>query len=289
MRYLLSMLLLLSLSISAIAQKTHEFHLNESYSITTGGVIHLESNDADVTITGSDRNDVYVKVDYRLEVRGMTFGDNDKFRMEVRESSDGLRIREVSGATNIRGIVGSIKEDYKIRLEVPYHAQLDIEGDDDDYNISGIDGDIKLSAEDGDIRIQNSKSKKTQIFVDDADINIYDGQGKLRLRGEDCDIKIKNGDYSAIDLDVDDSNVELETRLANHGKYQLEGADGDFNISFLSGGGEIWIKHDDGSLITNGSFEIREHGDHNKRLRLEGGNAQIRIRLDDGDLILNTM
>jgi hypothetical protein len=272
----------------AHAQKTKEFHLDEVYSIATGGQIELESQDADVRIVGSNRSDVHVKVDYKLEVRGMTFGDDYDFRVEVKHTADGLLVREAPHSGDIKGIIGTMRESYTILLEVPSFVNLQIKGDDDDYTIKDISGDITLHAEDGDIEMRNTKGGIYKIFVDDADVEIHDGGGRLRLRGEDGDTRITNGDFSAIDLRVDDGDLDLVTRLYDRGKYQLEGADGDFDISFLSGGGDIWIKQDDGSLITNGAFEIRRHEDHNKELRLPGGTAQIRIQLEDGDLTLNT-
>jgi hypothetical protein len=289
MRSILTFLLIVLIQTPLWAQKTDEYHLDETYPIKSGATVMLESNDADVTIVGSSRSDVRVKVDYKLEVRGMTFGDREGFRMEIRQSSDGLQIQERSGQGGMTGFVGSMKEEYQILLEVPRSVSLKIKGDDDDYEISGIEGNLALRAEDGDIRIRDSRNAVAKIMADDAYISISDGMGKLRIRSEDGDVEIRNGDYEAIDLRVDDGDVELETRLHSAGKYQLESSDGDFEISILSGGGDIWLKHDDGSLVTNGSFEIREHSDHNKRLFLPGGSAQVRIKSDDGDVTLNTM
>ncbi|MGM0588813.1 MAG: DUF4097 family beta strand repeat-containing protein [Bacteroidota bacterium] len=268
-------------------QKLDEYHLDETYAIAPGGTVYLKSNDADVFIIGSERSDVRVKVDYRLQVRGLTIGDSDKFHMDVRSSSNRLEIRE--RVISVTGFIGNMKEDYKIRLEVPNDVNLEIDGDDDDYDIQGVHGNLELKAEDGFIQIRNSRMEISKLYVDDADIEIDGGQGKLRIRGEDGDTVIRNGAYQAIDLKVDDGDVELETQLAQLGKYQLEGADGDFDLTFLGGGGDIWIKHDAGSLVTNGSFEIQEHNEHNKRLRLYGGDAKVRIKLDDGDVTLNTI
>jgi len=40
-----------------------DFHLDETYDISATGTLHLNSEDADVRIVGSNRSDVHVKID----------------------------------------------------------------------------------------------------------------------------------------------------------------------------------------------------------------------------------
>ncbi|NJN43011.1 MAG: hypothetical protein HC811_13070, partial [Flammeovirgaceae bacterium] len=67
------------LSYSVIAQNKGDFHLDKEYKINPAGTIKLKSSDAKVTIVGSDRKDVHVKIDREVTSKGMVFGSDHRF------------------------------------------------------------------------------------------------------------------------------------------------------------------------------------------------------------------
>lgn len=73
------------------------------------------------------------------------------------ESGKNLRIEDKEWGST--GMMGYIREEYVIRIEVPEEISLYIIGDDDDYEISFIAGDIKINVDDADIMLENCSSK----------------------------------------------------------------------------------------------------------------------------------
>ena len=69
------------------AQKGGEYHLDQSYAIAANGTLYLDSEDANVNITGSSRTDAHVKIDRVIETRGFSSGRNE-FRFDVEDQRD---------------------------------------------------------------------------------------------------------------------------------------------------------------------------------------------------------
>ena len=65
MKNLLFSLAIICTTSLAFAQEDNSFNLDESYSLGENGTIYLKADDAKVTITGEDRKDVAVKIDYQ--------------------------------------------------------------------------------------------------------------------------------------------------------------------------------------------------------------------------------
>ena len=130
-----SLLIYFFISIATgFAQDSDEFHLDETYTIDPGATIHLNSDDAEVRIIGSERNDVRVVVHYQLEVRGITFGDSNEFEMIVEEQDGNLRIREMERDFGSSGMIGFSSEEYTIEIETPRDVNLQLVGNDEEHD-----------------------------------------------------------------------------------------------------------------------------------------------------------
>ena len=158
---LLTLICLVVIGTSAYSQN-EEYHLDENYKVDRTGRITLSSDDAKVTIKGSDRSDVRVKVDRVVTTKGVHWGTRE-FAVDVEVRDGDLYIREQSRG-NI-SIAGYMKEDYKILIEAPRGVSLDIRGDDDDYQISNIDGSVEIDVDDGDARLTNCKGTNFKFTV----------------------------------------------------------------------------------------------------------------------------
>lgn len=283
MQKLLLPVALLAISLSANAQDG-SFHLDKEYAIATNGIVDLSSSDADVIITGTKRKNAHVKIDRKVEVKGWSWGDKD-FKVEVETVGNDLRIRERQTNGSV-SIVGSYREEYKIQIEVPESVGLKVRGDDGDYYVKNINGEISISADDGDIELVNCKGNRFYIRLDDGDLKMQDGAGSLDIVADDADVVIYNGTFTSIHADVDDGDLRIETSLADSGDYELESEDGHIELSITSGGGEFDIRHDDGRVITEGSFEKLEKTESRTHLTLKGGNAKVNFRMDDASVRL---
>lgn len=271
---------------SPVHAQTDEFNLDQTYSIDSGGTINLQSDDAEVRIIGTDRDDVRLVVHYKLTVRGITFGRSNEFEIIVEEQNGNLTIREKDRDFGSSGIIGFSSEEYTIDIHTPRSVNLDLEGDDEEYDITGIDGFIHLAADDSDARISDITGDDFSFSLDDGELEMNGGSGRLRVQVDDGDIQIDDSDFSEMDVDSDDSDIEITTSLSNDGHYRFDLDDADLTLNITGGGGEFDIRHDDSDISSSREFEnIRDDDDHSV-YRLMGGNARITIRSDDGDINL---
>lgn len=285
--YLLSFVLLFPLL--GNAQSTDEFNLDETYEIDPNGTISLQSDDADVTITGSDRSDVRVVVNYKREVRGFTIGDGDRFEMIVEQRGGDLAIYEKERDNGTRISVGSVKEDYEIRIEAPRSVSLKLEGDDETYRISSIDGALRLDADDTDIELTDCNGDDFSFSLDDGSLSMDQGKGRLQLDLDDGDVRILNGDFREIEAESDDSEIEITTRLDDQGSYTFDFDDGDLRLNIAGGGGDFDIHHDNADISADREFEEVMDDDDRSIYRLLNGNAKISIDTDDGNIELRVI
>lgn len=274
----------LAIALICNAQSADEFNLDKVYSVDSEGTISLQSDDADVTITGSERSDVRVTVHYRLEVKGISFGEKEKFEMIVEESNGNLNIYEKKRDFGNNVVFGSSKEDYEITIEAPRGVSLKLEGDDEEYRITGIDGDFSVDADDSNLELNDCRGDMFAFDLDDGEVRMNGGKGSLRMDIDDGDVRILNGDFSEIDIDTDDSELDITTRLADSGDYRFDMDDGDLRLNIAGGGGEFEVSHDNADISTSRQFEQTIDEEGRSVFRLTGGNATVRVNTDDGDI-----
>jgi len=293
MNKLSSLLLLVSVFMltpfAASAQSTDEFNMDQVYAVDQNGTISLQSDDARVTITGSDRSDVRVVVRYKREVKGFTIGDGDRFEMIVEERAGDLAIYEKERDNGGRLSVGSVKEEYEISIEAPRNVSFNLEGDDETYRIAGIDGSIRLDADDTDIELTDCNGDDFSFSMDDGSINMDGGSGRLVIDLDDGEARIMNGDFNEIALEGDDSNITITTRLDDEGSYNFDFDDADLQLNIIGGGGDFDIRHDNADISVGREFEEVLDDENRSIYRLLGGNAKVSIDTDDGDIDLRVI
>ncbi len=263
------------------------FKLDENYPISSQGTIYLDSDDADVRIVGSERKDVHVKIFRNVVRKGVVFG-KESFEVEVKPSNGNLYIRDIQQQINV-GIIGYMREEYEITIEAPHHVNLDIEGDDDDYNIRGINGSIVMDIDDGDARLTNCGGDSFEFDFDDGDLVMDEAKGSLRVSMDDGDVTIRNAAFSNIDVSADDADIEIATSLKDDGNYSFRIDDGDIDLTVLSGGGTFHIYHDDSHVSASQAFDIKVKEDDITKLELNSGNARVKMRTDDASIRLRSI
>jgi Putative adhesin len=108
------------------------------------------------------------------------------------------------------------------------------------------------------------------------------GKGSLDIDADDADVRISNAHFDKVSADVDDGDLSLETTLADHGEYRIDGQDGLVAFTVTGGGGEFNVRHDDAHVSIQGNFQRVEESENHSKLVLASGNANVNIRVDDG-------
>ena len=266
------------------AAQEKRYDLDETYPIDPSGLLTLYSDDAEVTIKGSDREEIRLVV--HREYKYKKFPKRDDYRdffIEVELDQDEIIIREKKDS-NGSGIYWVNERTYTITLEIPRGMDLKLYGDDDDYLVENISGSISLDAEDGDAEFKHCTGNKFNFRMDDGTVYLSDGNGRLNLRGEDGDFMIENGHFEEVDARIDDGTLYLSTEIYDDGDYELRTEDGEIDLEMLAGGGEITVRLSDGDVRWGKEFDVREDREHKVRLYHPAGSAHIYIDTDDGDI-----
>lgn len=271
---------LIALNVSLQAQD-REFKLDNVYPVEENGIIHLNSDDAEVTIKGSDRSDVHVVIYRRLDVDGWKVKSDGEFSVEVENRDGDLYITE-NNTEEHRLVLGEVNEEYRITLEVPESVGLEIKGDDDTYDISNIDLGVNLSADDSDVELSDVRGENFTFNIDDGNIKMNEARGNLSLKMDDGELFVREAEFSEVDADYDDGQIDITTSLADDGLYLFDMDDGELELSVTGGGGTFEIDHDDQDLYVGDQFEKVRSDEDESVYRLEGGNARIEIDTDDG-------
>jgi len=302
--YFLTLLFTFIFTSSILAQ--NEYSHEETYAILPNGTFRLSTNDADITIKGTDRDDVYVKV-WR-SVKGKQWPDRD-FSLDYDSDGSNVSITEGDSWSENRVSFSFYSSlEYTIDVEVPNAVFLGLEGDDDNYNIENINNSIQLDLGDGDVVLRSIHGEKLDIHLGDGEVYMEDVSGKLKLVLNDGDTKIRNGKLSVLDVQMDDGNFDLEN-ITNVNELELRANDGDVDIKcelgyeadvdvnledgdlvfkIVDGGGKIEVDQEDGSVsYKEGLYELTSKTKYSKNLvTTKAGNSSIRISVEDGDVEL---
>lgn len=277
---------LVTLFIGNITAQEKNFNLDEVYNLATDGTIHLKSEDANVKITGSDRSDVHVVIDRTETTRGVR-SSRSRFDIKVEERQGDLYITE-SARRGVTFQIGSWRVDYEIEIEMPQTGSLRIKGDDDDYVIRSVNGQISIETDDGDVELIECNGNKFDIELEDGDLKMDGGKGSIYVNVDDGDVDIRNGDFDSVEVTAEDGNVSIETKLSDRGVYELRGDDADIDFVVLGGGGEFNVSKDDGRISASSAFDTIQESERRSKLQLNGGKADIDIRIEDGRVRLST-
>jgi len=266
--------------------RVHHYDLDETYGLTEGGTIHLDSEDADVKVIASDRKDVRVRVRFHVKKGGLHFGKGYFMtEFEVDERNGDLYMNDVFSNSNNLVFFGYTSTEYDIELEVPHWANLDFDGDDDDYKIEGVTGNISIDAEDGDVAMRKCDSDM-KIKLDDGDLYMKYCEGRAKIRMADGNLEIAKGKFDALKVRTADGDMEIETSLSSTGKYDIRTADGDIEFEVLAGGAKFEIDKADGSVSTCSEYEMTEKSHHSREYILGDGEAEVSMVTADGDIDL---
>ena len=281
-------LLLIATPLVLWSQSSREFQLNESFNLSDGGTIHMDTDDADIKITGTNAEKVQVIIYRKVKQGGIRWGDQQDLTVDVYNRDGDLYITDRPERGSNWTILGYSYEDYRITIEAPSSAHLNIKGDDDDYDIRKINGDIDMSVDDGDIVLTDCRGSKFEFRVDDGDVMMNTGKGELYVDIEDGDIEVSNGSFREVVAKSDDGNISVETSLTNLGQYRISCDDGNVNLYITGGGGVFDINHDDARISASSAFSLTEETEYSTNYTLPGGKAKVTIRADDAAVRLRT-
>ncbi|MBZ0265313.1 DUF4097 domain-containing protein [bacterium] len=286
---LVSVLVLNITSTIGFAADKDSFHLDEVYPLNMDGIITMITEDADIEIVASKRNDVHLVIDYEKKISGLHFDSKyDPLDFEIENEGGNLYIREIGGGGVFVGIATITRELYEIKMEIPETANLRLRGEDDDYIIQNVKGEIRLRSEDGDVKISEYGGNALEIESEDGDVVVSGGMGSLSIVVEDGDFYLEKGSYTNIDAYCEDGSIEIATSLDDNGHYRFRAEDGYIGFNVLKGGGQFEVIFEDGRVSAEKAFNKIEDDDEFEAYELAGGKAKVRFQIEDGRVRLSS-
>jgi hypothetical protein len=225
-----------------------------------------------------------VRVERKVTAKGITAGKRD-FRVEVTTEGGNLKFREYQDGENIT-VVGYIKIDYRIAIEAPEGASLQVDGNDGTYTITNVDGKVSLELNDFEARLSGCSGDSFRFRTNDGNLVMDEGRGTLDLDGNDGNVEIRNGRFERIEAKWNDGDLRIATSLTNSGSYRIKTQDGSLDLAVTGGGGVFDITHDDGHVSRKGNFTALLEEENRTRLQLNGGSAQVRVQAGDASVRL---
>jgi len=297
--------LILCFSASTLFGQIDKYETKGNFMIKADGTLFLETSDADISILGSDRKDVFIEVFRKVKIKS---NHEEKFSVVIKEDKGNIRLSEIISYNKKKknNWVSYKDMDYRITIQAPHSTQLHIISEDGDIvmeNMQGKlytkieDGDINIKAcefehleiytEDGDVQMTGNITKLTEIYAEDGRVDLDQVSGKLKATLEDGNLNLHHGILRSIDISSTDGNVQLRTALTGDGDYKIVNQDGDIMMELLDGDATFTLKHQDGNVRTSGDFQIKEKRNNKMVVTTKNANnVKVSMSTQDGDITL---
>ncbi|MDA8693476.1 DUF4097 domain-containing protein [Saprospiraceae bacterium] len=302
MKLILSTSIILLFSFSLQAQ--YEYSYEETHAIAQDGLLTLDTEDAQVSITGTSRSDAYVKIYKKVTGKQKT---NQEFDIEYIEEDGNLTIKEKRRKSSYT-TGWNTKTIYEVELGLPAGVSIDIKGEDDNYTITNINGKMKIHSEDGDIEISDCNPIRLDIHLEDGDIQLTNVNTETDIQLEDGNIKADNcafgntalnlvdGDIKLNDVSLgtakiitEDGNVSISVKCDSKTQVKINTEDGDIKLKTSGEGSTIGVSYQDGDVDYNsGDYDLIHKTKRSKELKTKkSGEASFVISVEDGDVRLS--
>jgi DUF4097 and DUF4098 domain-containing protein YvlB len=255
MRRQISFLLITVFALTSLAARAEEWKKD----FTTSGkpTVRVESNDAEIRISGWDRKETSA----RVITEGYRIGKD----LQVSERQTGDQVYLEVRTPRSFGLVLS-NHSVRIEVSVPREADLNLHTGDGRIRINEVKGDLRLDSGDGDL----------EIYLADGRLNANTHDGSIRAEGR----------FDALDLHTGDGNISAEVGGGSKisSAWSLRTGDGNIDLRLPVGlAADLDARSGDGrvnvDLPVTVTGSVRENGIRGK---LNGGGLPIEIRTGDG-------
>jgi DUF4097 and DUF4098 domain-containing protein YvlB len=273
--FLLISVVLLSLSASAEEWR-------KTFSTSGKPEIRIETNDADIRVSSSDRKDIEAVV----TTEGYKIGPND-VRVTDRQTGDRLELEVHIPQAHFH--IFNVRNRYvRIELSIPRRADLDLHSGDGDIKVASVDGNLALRTGDGNVRLESSKGD-VHLETGDGDVECREFEGQLKAETHDGNVRAQ-GVFSALDLHTGDGNIEAEVGSGSKmsSAWSLRTGDGNINLRLPDGfAADLDAHSGDGKV--NVDFPVTIEGslrENTIRGKMNGGGQPLELKSGDGDISL---
>jgi len=256
---------------------------SQSWSVGTHPVVHVETNDAHVTIHRGTAGRVEALVEYTVNVWGFHTEVKEP-RIELARSGDTIRVSARPRSTI--AVFGGVNERFHIDVTLPPECDVQVRSRDGGVELEPVTGRIDVQTGDGRITVHGAH----------GDVRLYTGDGGIDADGLDGSLVARTGDghlrvagrFDRLDVRAGDGRVEATVLRGSTLAEAWELTSGD-------GGITIRIPRNLQALLDAVAREGRVHVElpvsgrealsrHEVRGQLNGGSTPLRVRTGDGSI-----
>jgi DUF4097 and DUF4098 domain-containing protein YvlB len=296
---LLQTLLGITLALAATAVLAAQKTLDRTFDVSAGGVLTVNADGADVTVTGNDANKVVVHID----VRGSD-SDLEDLNLSAEPSSEGIQVE--ARHPNRKGWINwnSSHYDAHIDVRVPHSYRVDAKTSGGDVRIQDVSGPSIMRTSGGDVTAKNVKGAfeghtsggDVRIESMEGPVTVHTSGGNVlvsQVKG-DVDANTSGGDVRVVAVDgkikagTSGGTVRCELTGANHG------------ITATTSGGSVWLtlpkditgtvdaQASGGHIDSDFPISTTRWSEHRLSGQINGGGNEIYVRTSGGNITLSS-
>jgi len=292
---LLALALVGAASVASAAEKS----LVKSFTVAPNGVLTVDADGADISVTGSDANTVSV----RIEARGSQ-GELDELRLSAEPSSNGIKVEALRPSQRGAFRWRSWHVETHIVVTAPRSYRVDAKTSGGDVQLENVSGPSRMRTSGGDVQARNVKGAfegrtsggEMRIESMEGPVNAHTSGGDVYLSNikGDVDADTSGGDVRLIRVDgkinagTSGGNVRCELAGANRG------------ITATTSGGNVWLslpkdisgtvdaQSSGGQIDSDFPITTSRFSEHRLSGQINGGGNEIFVRTSGGSITLNT-
>lgn len=263
------------LALASLSAQAAEKRLDRTFTVAPGGRLTVEADGADITVSGTDSNQVSVQILITGSDRAV-----EAMTLSAEQAAGGVTVKAKRDAGGWFNWSSGYKQS-SVRVTVPRHYNAKLQTSGGDIAVSQLQGDVSGSTSGGDVRVAELQGPlKITTSGGDMDISEVNGKSEIRTSGGDINARGIKGDLKA-NTSGGDIEVEQVTGATiahtSGGNVLVSAVQGDVDAQ-SSGGG---VK----ALSVNGAIRASSSGG-DVQVELVGANRGITTSTTGGSIVI---
>jgi hypothetical protein len=292
-----TVVLALALACAASVASAEEKDLIKSFTVAPGGVLTVDADGADISVTGNDTNTVSV----RIEARGSQ-NELDELRLSAEQSGDGIKVEALRPSQRGWFRWGSWHVEAHIVVTAPRSYRVDAKTSGGDVQLESVAGPSRLRTSGGNVQARNVKGA-FEGRTSGGEMRIESMEGPVNAHTSGGDVYLANikGDVDADTSGGDVRLIRVDGKInagTSGGNVRCELAGPNRGITATTSGGNVWLslpKDINGTLDAQSSgghidsdFPITttRFSEHRLSGQINGGGNEIYLRSSGGTITL---
>ena len=284
---------------AASAASAQEKNLDRTFNVTPGGLLTVDADGADISVTSGNANTVAVRIQARGSQREL-----DELNLSAEASSDGVRVEARRPSRRDGSRWGSWRVETHIDVTVPRNYRIDARTSGGEVRVEDITGTTRVRTSGGNLFARNLKGEfegqtsggEVRLESIEGGVNAHTSGGNVyvsKIKG-DVDASTSGGDVRVVGVD---GKIHADT---SGGNVRCELSGSNRGISATTSGGSIWLilpkdirgtleAHSSGGHIDS-DFPISttRWSNHQLNGQINGGGEQIYVRTSGGGITLSS-